>query len=107
MVAVQSDATSVEVQFESLLKQYPALATAHQFIRSTRSPHYFDMSIQIFQRWIKPLSLEWIPETIIFTNLMASLDTLFEACQTSRELQFVTDELNSITRLNTAMLYLI
>jgi len=107
MVAVQSGTTSPDTQFESVRQQYPALAKAHQVARSSRSPQYFQMSNQLFERWVKPLGVDWIPETIILNNLMVSIDKLFEAYQASRELQIIADELSSITRLNTAMLYLL
>src|SRR5260221_12686538 len=106
MVAVQSGATSADIQFQSLLQEYPALATAHHVVRSSRPPQYFKVTNQIFEQWVKPLGLDWIPETVIVLNLIVSIDTLFEACQTSREVQIIADELSGMTRLNTAMLYL-
>src|SRR5258706_3019865 len=107
MVAVQSSATSVDVQFENLLHQYPALAKAHNVARGSRPAQYYQMTSQLFESWLKPLAVEWIPEKIIVNSLMVSIDKLFESCSTLGELQLITDELSRMTRVNSAMLYLL
>lgn len=107
MVAVQSNTVGADNEFERLLGQYPALAKAHEVARSCRSAQYFQMTTHLFDRWVQPLAVEWMPEAIFLNNLMVSIDKLFEACQTQDEVQLVADELSRMTRLNSAMLYLL